>query len=117
MKIDEVMLGDIVSVSGRPIHVTLAVLNNWSNSIEPIPITPKILGKNFELLFSKKGIYIYSGINGRFFILNNYNVKGWEWMLDYNEKLGTASACGMVNYIHELQHRLRINRIDKEIEL
>lgn len=46
MKVDEVILGDIVSVSGRPIHVTLAVLNNWSDSIEPIQLTPEILEKN-----------------------------------------------------------------------
>lgn len=119
MKANELMLGDWVldTRTNRPLRVNPFMAEMEVPEWEPIPFTPEILEKNFELLFSKKGIYIYSGIEGRLIIQNHYNVKGWDWSLDYDKQTGTASAFGRVNYIHELQHCLRCNRIDKEIEL
>jgi hypothetical protein len=120
MKIDEVMLGDIVSVSGRPIHVTLAVLNNWSDSIEPIPLTPEILEKNgFEHIKQKVIIpsksqeeveveYMYcKGLPCSFDIIHGY--------LMFNSNIDLCSIRMVVNYVHELQHLLKLCGIDKEI--
>lgn len=118
LKVTDLMIGDWVMLQGKPYMIDM--LNGYQESsmgVEPIPLTPEILEKNFELLFSKKGVYIYSGIEGRLIIQNHYKVKGWDWSLDFDIQTGTATAFGRVNYIHELQHCLRGNRIDKEIEL
>ena len=56
MKIDEVMMGDIVSVSGNTIHVTLAVLNHWSDNIKPIPSHPKSLRR--MIFYTKNKVFI-----------------------------------------------------------
>lgn len=128
LKATDLMVGDWLMFNDKPRQVkglhnddTVTLVGHESVyyliDAEPIPLTPEILEKNFELLFSKQGIYIYSGIEGRLIIQNHYNVKGWDWTLDYDKQTGTASAFGRVNYIHELQHYLRGNRIDKEIEL
>jgi hypothetical protein len=120
MKIDEVMLGDLVSVSGRPIHVTLAVLNNWSDSIEPIPLTPEILEKNgFESVRVSWGTYELVGVNKRVEMHNDN-----DWILGtentWSAHIKTADEEYMIahcelTYVHELQHILRLCKIDNEI--
>lgn len=118
MKVDEVMLGDIVSVSGRPIHVTLAVLNNWSDSIEPILLTPEILEKNgFERDKNISLYNAYTGINSRvtlhddFMSMNSRNM--WDVHVD-SEDYCTIANCELT-YVHELQHLLKLCKIYKEI--
>ena len=120
MKVDEVMLGDIVSVSGRPIHVTLAVLNNWSDSIEPILLTPEILKKN-GFKYEKKNVvfpnrswdevaieYMYcEGLRCSFDIIHGY--------LIFNSNTDLKEIRMIVTYVHELQHALKLCGIDKEI--
>ena len=120
MKVDEVMLGDIVSVSGRPIHVTLAVLNNWSDSIEPILLTPEILEKNgFERDKNISLYNAYTGINSRvtlhddFMSMNSRNM--WHVHID-SEDYCTIANCELT-YVHELQHLLRICKIDFEFSV
>jgi hypothetical protein len=118
MKIDEVMLGDLVSVSGRPIHVTLAVLNNWSDSIEPILLTPEILEKNgFELDEVIKEYCIYNGIDNRVSSHNDqeYMNSDNEWHVHIDsEDYCTIANCELT-YVHELQNILRLCKIYKEI--
>lgn len=118
MKVDEVMLGDIVSVSGRPIHVTLAVLNNWSDSIEPIQLTPEILEKNgFERDKNISLYNAYTGINSRvilhddFMYLNSRNM--WHVHID-SEDYCTIANCELT-HVHQLQQLLRLCKIYKEI--
>ena len=120
MKIDEVMMGDIVSVSGNPIHVTLAVLNHWSDNIEPIPLTPEILEKNgFEKNELIESYNHYCGMDNRvslnddFYYINSRNT--WYVHVD-SEDYSTIAGCELT-YVHELQHLLRLCKIDKEIEL
>lgn len=117
MKIDEVMLGDVVSAGGRPIHVTLAVLNNWSDNIKPIFLTPEILEKNADFhcdgMFYELYNFSKEDIDG-----NSISVEICEnegivyWTINGNEYGITK-----LKYVHELQHVLRICGIDKEIEL
>jgi hypothetical protein len=118
MKIDEVMLGDIVSVNGRPIHVTLAVLNNWSDNIKPITLTPEILKKNgFERENLITSYNHYTGIDNRvslnddFYYINSRDV--WSVHVD-SEDYCTIANCELT-YVHELQNILRLCKIDKEI--
>ena len=119
MKIDEIMLGDIVSVSGRPIHVTLAVLNHWIDNIEPIPLTPEILEKNG---FEKEGFRHYDeyiGIDDRV-VLNNdkayiNSVNEWLVYID-SEDYSTIASCELT-YVHELQHLLKLCKINFEFNI
>lgn len=122
MKIDEVMMGDIVFLAGNPIYVTLGVLNHWSNNIKPIPLTPEILEKN--------------GFNDTSFEANHkhkYVIHTNEYQLGYYPKTNSFNiykkgidpfytkdvfCCGfqnIVKYVHELQHALKLCKIDKEI--
>jgi hypothetical protein len=117
MKIDEVMLGDIVSVSGRPIHVTLAVLNHWSDNIRPIPLTKEILEKNADSHFDERVYDIYCFHNedddGYAHLVEITFIYGqFEWTINSNE-YGIAE----IKYVHELQHALRLCKVDKEIVL
>lgn len=107
MKIDEVMLGDIVSLSGKPIHVTLAVLNHWSDNIKPISLTPEILEKNglandpYDCHFEEDE-YMDLEISSE--------EEGIYWTINYNEY-----TILKLKYVHELQHALKLCGIDKEI--
>ena len=117
MKIDEVMLGDIVFAGGRPIHVTLAVLNNWSNSIEPIPLTPEILKKNgFEFDDVIPECRMFMGIDDRVALRNDKeymnSVNEWHVHID-SEDYCTIANCELT-YVHELQALLRICKIEHE---
>ena len=120
MTIDEVMLGDIVSLSGRPIHVTLAVLNNWSDNIKPIPLTPEILEKNgFERDKNISLYNAYTGINSRvtlhddFMSMNSRNM--WDVHID-SEDFCTIANCELT-YLHELQHLLKLCKINFEFSV
>jgi hypothetical protein len=118
MKIDEVMLGDLVSVSGRPIHVTLAVLNNWSDSIEPIPLTPEILDKNADFHRDEKYYKYYAfseeiDIHGNSISVEICESRGTVyWTINGNEYGITK-----LKYVHQLQHALKLCGINKEIVL
>ena len=116
MKVNEVMLGDIVSVSGRPIHVTLAVLNNWSDSIEPIPITKELLEKNGAEDYGFKDFYECNCIDGRITLINDkdYMNSNNEWRaIIRNEHYERIAVCELT-YLHELQALLRICKIEHE---
>ena len=109
MKIDEVMLGDIVSAGGRPIHVTLAVLNSWSDNIKPIPLTPEILEKN-GLANDPYGCHFKED---KYMALEiSSTEEGIYWTINYNEY-----AILQLKYVHQLQHALKLCGIDKEITL
>jgi hypothetical protein len=119
MKVDEVMLGDIVSVSGRPIHVTLAVLNNWSDSIEPIPLTPEILEKNGfvkgDTMDFEDEIYCVELFN-----IHYDNEERRFWVCNFFEsEYGTCEINHLfqIKHVHQLQHALKLCGINKEIEL
>lgn len=109
MKIDEVMLGDIVSAGGRPIHVTLAVLNNWSDNIKPIPLTPEILEKNGFGCDINDG-YAILRLEDNSELLYYFH----EYKLTWFYKSEIIFRCQCV-YAHQLQHALKLSGIDKDI--
>lgn len=101
------MLGDIVSVSGRPIHVTLAVLNNWSDNIKPIQLTHEILEKNGFGGNKPKVKLILEDTRELL-----YNIYEKELTIYWNSQVVFRSPCA---YAHQLQHALKLCGIDKEI--
>lgn len=88
------------------------------NLLEPIPLTPEILEKNG---FEKEGVIelynLYAGIDHRVTIhddkeyMNSNNA--WYVHVD-SEDYSTIAGCELT-YVHELQHLLRLCKIDKEI--
>jgi len=87
--------------------------------IRPIPLTEDILAKNG---FKKQedvnewSYYKSKDGKGQYMIL---------WSMDYNyleigsytEEFGEFNRMGIMRYVHQLQHALRLCGIDKEIEL
>lgn len=63
--------------------------------VEPIPITPEILEKN--------GLEVKVGLGGKY----QLTIEGVSCRVDFN----------IIQYVHELQHALRLCRIEKTIEL
>ncbi len=129
MKCEELMVGDWVRVipykkNGRIYRIddTYGKGNEYVGVIdgdfdigllEPIPLTPEILEKNG---FVKQGFPGWEIYTEDFLIL---------WRNDYPDVLEIRSlnaAYGSfrrshISYVHELQHALRLCRINKTIEL
>ncbi len=140
MKANDLMVGDYISVkpSGMPIKVAAvhhkkvayhAVVNKleWvrESLLEPIPLTPDILGKNgFETEDD-----VHFSIQGQSDILELLLVEvpfdGYYFDIVRTEK--TINKCNQrcyidryfasIDYVHQLQHALRLCRIEKTIEL
>lgn len=90
-------------------------VNFAENEIHPIPLTPEILEKNGfkkdtggeECWSSKIGWLTPHEYD------DNFKEKSWEV-----ELFGKPNSFdGVITYVHELQHILRLCEIDKEIEL
>ena len=87
-------------------------------NIEPIPLTPEILEKNgFERDECITLYYDYIGVDDRVILNNNKayinSVNEWIVYID-SEDYSTIASCELT-YVHELQHILRLCKIDKEI--
>lgn len=88
----------------------------------PIPLTPEILEKNGFEMVSKRDDN--AGTMERYFyprIGYVYRFSNGEWEVDligYGRGFsGAAKYRGVIKYVHELQHALRLCGIDKSIEL
>lgn len=121
MKVSELMLGDWVldTRTNNPLRVNPFMAEMEVPEWEPIPLTPEILEKNgFELDKAVEDYYcIYDGIDNRVSLCN-----GKEYMNSDNEwnvHIDSEDYCTIANceltYVHELQHILRLCKIDKEI--
>lgn len=97
MKVDSIGFGDVTSEEG----VTNAV-----SQLQPIPLTPEILEKNrfefnnlpMEQCWQQYGLRLY--------------LSGQGYGINCGENISLR-----VNYVHELQHVLRLCNIEKEIKI
>ncbi len=144
MKAEDLMIGDWVNLNfdvdyktGNSIygHVQVASINKdgtidvdctFDNSksmqdgwhlklIEPIPLTPEILEKN-GILYRKPSFY---------YIINDdkdlecthyiYQTIQEDWVIGVDTGAYECSVFARIQYVHELQHALKLCRIDKEI--
>lgn len=105
MKAEELMIGDWVNIHGDNWRATLATLQlAWDKpgTIKPIPLTAEILEKNgfirinADVTTYKLTKYLY------------WTPRGLE------HELSEIPIC-LLNYVHELQHALKLCGIDKEI--
>jgi len=106
MNATDLMLGDIVLASGKPIHVTLATLS-CGVDVKPMPLTPEILEKNG---MSKNPYGEYFAEDKHCFLEISREPEGFYWTINANEY-------GIIplKYVHELQHALRLCGIEKEV--
>ena len=113
MKANELMIGDWVldTRTGTPLRVNPFMAELEVQEWMPIPLTPEILEKNgfvyadlpFENFYEGYGLRIYGG---------NFADGHSNWYI----------ICGInvsmnVTHVHELQHALKLCKIDKEIKL
>ena len=126
MKANELMIGDWYAFRGHPYQCTASDIASIAEceekgaptDISEIPLTPEILEKNGfkkcdgnEWSFYKKG----EGERGLYNILWSADELYLE-IASYTPLIGEFNRMG-VKYIHELQHALRLCRIDKEITI
>lgn len=101
--------------------------------LDPIPLTPEILEKNGFKLFSEKHYGFIPDIEHPYIWICNIkdSIKKNDvciWMFEYrhnwcfhciNHGIGSSNNLGnaYITDVHELQHCLRLAKIDKEIKL
>lgn len=122
MKTNELMLGDWVldTRTNNPLRVNPFMAMMEVPEWQPIPLTPEILEKNgFERDKNISLYNAYTGINSRvtlhddFMSMNSRNM--WHVHVD-SEDYCTIANCELT-YLHELQHLLRICKIDFEFSV
>lgn len=131
LKATDLMVGDwVMNANGKPMQVKRIVFghfacaenggaNCWeyNNNFKPIPLTPEILEKNG---FENQGFRHhdeYDGINDRVVLSNykDYMNSANEWYVRIDSEDYCSIARCELTYVHELQHILRLCKIDKEI--
>ncbi len=130
MKATELMIGDwvqghlpntIAKVVGIPNETRVAVIGGKTymelsaDDIQPIPLTEKILRRNCIFDHPQGSKYYHLGDD--FYLLENIIgsyvicVKYYDgYVYDYKEVIGCE-------FVHELQHAIRMLNVDKEIIL
>lgn len=134
LKVTDLMVGDWVMSFGAPHkvvgvrtdmfepHIRTDISDTWyeegiENLLEPIPLTPEILEKNGfvkgDTMDLGDEIYCvelfnihYDNEERRFWVCNFFESEYGTWeMMDIFR----------IDYVHELQHALRLCKVDKEI--
>ena len=113
MKANELMIGNWVKCGKRYMKVTQLAEDMDCDDIEPIPITPEILEKNgFEKLEDGS----WSLFQALYQIYWSADPLYLEISSSYTSQIGDFSRMG-IQFVHELQHALKLCGIDKTIEL
>jgi hypothetical protein len=130
MRVCELMVGDLVLHDGKVIRVDSVHKRKigyhktkdkltwlFDGQFQPIPLTPEILGKNADNHYDERVYDIYCFHNEEDdhysdLVEVTYGFGRIEWTINGNEYGITE-----IKYVHELQHALRLCRIEKEIVL
>lgn len=143
MKAEELMIGDWVCVTKdftqkyhkiralsndegavlRGIYVNEYGVENYSifspNDTEPIPLTPEILEKNgFEMVLDKDKLPTYRikwTRNPNLYFTVFTGVDGYWNPVGYGVAIAGVNA--VIDYVHQLQHAMKLCGINKEIVL
>ena len=134
LKVQDLMVGDWLMFNDKPCQVkglhnddtvTLTGYRSMYYLIdaEPIPLTPEILEKNgFKLEYFISEYFTsecehYIGIDDRVALNNDkeYMNSNNEWCVHVDSETYCTIATCELTYLHELQHILRLCKIDKEI--
>lgn len=126
MKGSELMIGDIVAVNNTPLQIAAlgtakaGFLNakgemfyHYYDNIAPIPLTAEILEKNGEFGKTVIGETIYR-LGGEDYCVRKI---GERYSFIRCAECGASWWLFDICHVHELQHTLKLCRIDKNIEL
>lgn len=126
MKAKELMIGDWVRndlgeyqtvVELRESGAMLAYNDIYPyDAIEPIPITPEILEKNLGVVERSSDGYNLV-INRELILAFHLEATLDFWIAQPSDWPHLTYSLPLPRYVHELQHALRLCRIDKEIVL
>lgn len=141
MEANELMIGDWVLFEGTPatvrgveiycsdLYVQTNLTDAWyMSNFEPIPLTPEILEKNgFDVVRGNRimGLQVSDRCTLRIgdgMKEMRVEMQDWgeteerKWFIEIRN-LGSIILQLYIGYIHELQHALRLCRIEKEIVL
>lgn len=125
MKVEDLMIGDWILYKSDslenafPIQVTREMFNKelvvWKDRFEPIPLTPEILKKN-GILYEKQSYYYVvkddKDLECTYYI---QQILQEDWAIGVDIGAYDCSVFARIKYVHELQHALKLCRIDKEI--
>lgn len=85
--------------------------------LRPIPLTPEILEKN-DILYEKQSFYYVikddEDLECTYYI---QQVLQGDWVVGVDIGAYDCSVFARVKYVHQLQHALKLCKIDKEIKL
>ena len=117
----ELMIGDLVNWNGKcicriePKDIDLCdkAMIGWY--YEPIPITDEILEKN-GFAVDQYAIFHLNDTFGMIGIFYNEDFKKWDLDVSLDERNNKRVHID-IDSVHELQHALRLCRINKEIKL
>lgn len=128
LKVTDLMVGDWVKSFGAPHkvvgirtdmlepHIKTNMSDTWyeegiEDLLEPIPLTPEILEKNgFKRDFELKGCYWRPDCR-KYCIVKEIET----WYFAFRHMGGGHICISECNYVHQLQHALKLCGIDKEI--
>ena len=144
MKVNEIMIGDwfydTLSQNNKKVNrgdFEINPLNGicYSENLYPIPLTAEILEKNGFIKDTDEDdrvVNVYHLLVPTGYERNSYTiqvnlykepicgvstlVKCWGWIPPHNGGLNDIHLCS-ANYVHQLQHAMRLCGIEKEIEL
>ncbi len=134
MKANELMIGDYINYRGQIIKVTSLYDKGGSNevgwgrkedtwvnaiNVEPIPLTPEILEKNGFVLKPDGWIWCgEEGVEEQDYIFIQFR-KGCDEvrLVELNFVNNVLAKFRTIQFVHELQHALRLCGIDKKIVL
>ena len=122
MKVEDLMTGDWYwwEAEGKkyPLQVTkdtFKLMDEDISNFQPIPLTPEILEKN-GILYEKQSYYHIieddKDLECTYYI---QQVLQGDWAIGIDIGAYDCSVFARVKYIHELQHALRLCKIEKEI--
>lgn len=139
MKATELQIGDYVNYRGQIIKVTSLYDKGGSNevgwsdkesvwvnadNVEPIPLTPEVLEKNGFETDDGTHFSIQEQSNTLELLLNEMPFGRYDFHIVRTER--TTNKCNQrcyidryfasIDYVHQLQHALRLCGIEKEIE-
>jgi hypothetical protein len=120
MDLRELMIGDWVMYTSDkpenafPVQVTLGMFNNefvkWPNRFEPILIDENIVKNNFDEWDGGYGtIKLENDITLQFYL--------HEFRLTKYAPTNNIISRNSCHYVHELQHAVKLMKIDREIKL
>ena len=135
MKVTDLMIGDYIQSFGEPHkiigiridtpypYIKTNMSDTWyewgmKDSADCIPLTPEILEKNFGKPYPRGGFHNYRMEKDETiaFVIEDRRVSAAPDNRVVFCRVPGTYICD-VNYVHELQHALRLCGIDKEIVL